>query len=329
MGVVELKAFRKKAIKCHYCQTLQLDTSFRCTSCLQWDPFKRAKDAEDDGTVRFDDIKEKDVPRRLTGIMDKNYAPSEPGGPPGIPVDSVTLLAGKNGGGKSTIVIQAADAICTATGRECLFILTEEGGAQVKARVKRLPLQSRHLFRFSLKDSETDIPAVIAKRKPCLAVVDSLDGMSGRSAEEAANLLKAFKSLADKHDCPFIVINHINKDDEFAGEESLQHWVDITMTLFPTGEGAGDTGRELFTLKNRYGEAQIGTQLTMTATGLVSSLDPLVQSTGPKNEPRNDSGEEEEEEEEEGEDDGHDGANGSAGTDEEEDGEEDGEGDSL
>jgi DNA repair protein RadA/Sms len=219
----------------------------------------------------FDEIKDKAVERYRTGIMDRNFSGGDEmvEGQIGIPVDSVTLLAGKNGGGKSTIVLQAADEVCTRLNRECLLVLAEEGGTQVKNRVKRLPLKSRHLFRFSLKDSDSDLAEVIERRKPCIVIVDSLDGMSGGNDELSADLLKAFKMLADKHNCPFIVINHINKDDNFAGREALQHWVDITMTLFPVGEGDGDTRRELFTLKNRYSTAQVGTLLCMTAQGLV------------------------------------------------------------
>jgi DNA repair protein RadA/Sms len=215
--------------------------------------------------VLLTEVKERPIQRFVTGIVDANF-----GG--GIPLDSVTLIAGKAGGGKSTLSIQLCDMIASVTNAECLYIAAEESGAQIKERAKRLALTSPHLIRLSPMGADNDIGEVIERRKPKAVILDSLPGFV-TSDDEAVSLCNALKLFATRISAPFIVIDHINKADDFAGKEALQHAVDITMTLFPTGEGEQ---RELFTHKNRYGKAQVSSLFDMTEKGLVPSMSGLA-----------------------------------------------------
>jgi DNA repair protein RadA/Sms len=251
--------------KCSRCKEVISKSSYRCPSCLAWlinghamAPVQTDGGVDEDQTVLLSNVRDQKTKRYTTVLCDANL-----GG--GLPTDAVVLLGGKAGAGKSTLALQLADMIAVATAGEVLYIAAEESGAQIRSRSTRLNLKAPHLLRLSPMGADNDILEVMRSRKPKAVIIDSLPGFVS-NPDDAVTLCHNLKLLAVELDSPFIVIDHVNKQDDFAGLEKLQHEVDITITLFPTGEGEL---RSMVTLKNRYGKANEETLLEMTAEGLV------------------------------------------------------------
>jgi DNA repair protein RadA/Sms len=244
---------------CTACEK-QFDASkFRCPSCGKWN-VPGAGAGANDQTVLLSEIEPIPVKRMITGPWDLCF-----GG--GIVVSSVSLIGGAPGAGKSTMSIQLCDAIAASVEREVLYIATEESKEQIKDRALRLQLKAQQLIRMHPMGSSADLGEVIMTRRPSAVIVDSLQGMTS-DPELAAEYSKRFKDYAVELNAPVILIDHITKDADFAGMMSLQHNVDTTLSLFPDEEGV----RELMTIKNRFGPANVAVRLEMTASGLVLAL---------------------------------------------------------
>lgn len=182
----------------------------------------------------------------------------------GIPNGSVTLLGGKNGAGKSTLVLQICDRIAERTGKSVLIVSVEEAKRQVRRLGKRLKL--RHMDKILMSRGEVSIDGILQHRKPAAIFVDSLPRLCP-DLGDAVEFCKRLKDHVAAMNIPAIVINHINKEEEFAGLEALQHEVDATLifTIFD------DEIRELRSLKNRNGELA-RRYFNMTDTGLVETF---------------------------------------------------------
>jgi predicted ATP-dependent serine protease len=99
----------------------------------------------------------------------------------------------------------------------------------------------------------------------CL-IIDSFTAVVGDNRQAADELGKLLKRIAVKLRIPVIAICQINKEEQFAGPEFVQHAVDTILALrynLMTGE------RELFTIKNRHGPAHVSVFFDMCESGLV------------------------------------------------------------
>src|SRR5688572_29709101 len=88
----------------------------------------------------------------------------------GIVIGSVTLIAGQPGIGKSTILLQLADAV--AKKHKVLYVSGEESGHQIGLRAERLGVSAKNL-ELATSTSADDIAATIATNNFDLVVVDS------------------------------------------------------------------------------------------------------------------------------------------------------------
>ena len=90
----------------------------------------------------------------------------------GIVEGGVVLIGGDPGIGKSTLLLQALDAL-QRSGMDTLYVTGEESGAQVALRSRRLGLdqsQVRVLAEIQLEK----ILATLDARRPAIAVIDSI-----------------------------------------------------------------------------------------------------------------------------------------------------------
>jgi DNA repair protein RadA/Sms len=200
--------------------------------------------------------------RLITGPWDKCF-----GG--GIATTSVTLLGGVPGAGKSTMSLQLADAIAEATKREVLYVGAEEASRDIKARFQRLQLKNQALIRIFPLGSNADLGSVLMKRRPAAFVLDSLPGLIGDDLQAAVALCNALKGYCVDLDAPAIVIDHVTKDENYAGLMALQHAVDTTMLFTVDGD---DGIRELNVTKNRFGPANVSAFFEMTSRGLIEAI---------------------------------------------------------
>jgi DNA repair protein RadA/Sms len=172
----------------------------------------------------------------------------------GIVKGSLILLGGEPGIGKSTMLLQ----ICQTLGDDhtILYVSGEESLRQIKLRAQRLGVDSENLYLLSETDCEA-ICNVIAKEKPEIAIIDSIQTMnisalssasgSVTQVRECANLLM---KTAKSQEIPMLIVGHVNKDGAIAGPKVMEHIVDCVLYF----EGQKNLPyRILRGIKNRFG----------------------------------------------------------------------------
>jgi len=254
---------KKETHKCSHCgEDFPKDKS-RCTKCRQWN-IERSYNPKDDGTMLLSDADDRTVTLIQTGPWDPCFGRRllDDGKEEfGIPQSSVTLVGGKAGAGKSTLALQFCESICSQTDGETLIVSVEEAAAQVKERGKRLKL--KHMNRIRLVRGDVELSDILHMRKPKGIIIDSLPKLCPDMAN-AVEFCKRLKAYVEELMIPAIVIDHINKEEEFAGLEALQHEVDATLifTVYP------DEVRELRSMKNRNAPSGVRVFFDMTDKGL-------------------------------------------------------------
>ena len=190
-------------------------------SCGRWntDP-----DLARDATVLLSEVSEEGYTRYETGPWDPCF-----GG--GIVRGSVTLLGGEPGAGKSTLSLQLSSAL--GSRGEVLYVAAEEDEIAVKQRATRLKVENLQCIRLlPAMGAGVDLGPIMMARRPKAVVLDSLPGLVGGDSEGAVQMAQRIKAYAVELGAPVLIIDHVTKRDEFAGEMALQHAVDTTITLF-------------------------------------------------------------------------------------------------
>jgi DNA repair protein RadA/Sms len=202
----------------------------------------------------------------------------------GLVDDSIVLIAGEPGRGKSTIVLMAAVAFARR-GVRVLYVSSEEGTAQLKARSNRMELDTEYgeedfpLWAKSTGSLE-EVDRLISLKNPDIILVDSINRFETMHASGGAGSLQQslavtsrLCTLAKREVRSVILVGHVNSEGEIAGPKALQHLVDAVLDL-----GADDAGRRFFVArKNRYGATGEATWWEMTARGLIDAGDPSIQ----------------------------------------------------
>ena len=187
----------------------------------------------------------------------------------GVVKGSLILLGGEPGIGKSTLLLQ----ICQTLGDDhtILYVSGEESLRQIKLRAERLGVDSGNLYLLSETDCEA-VCKVIAKEKPEIAIIDSIQTMnisalssasgSVTQVRECSNMLmKTAKTL----EIPMLIVGHVNKDGAIAGPKVMEHIVDCVLYF----EGQKNMPyRILRGIKNRFGSTNEIGVFEMTGRGL-------------------------------------------------------------
>src|SRR6185437_16690111 len=119
-----------------------------------------------EGVATLGEIDASDAERHPTGIEELDRAL---GG--GIVEGGVVLIGGDPGIGKSTLLLQALDALQRAS-VSSLYVTGEESGAQVALRSRRLGLDNSQVKVLAEIQLEK-ILATITATQPAVAVIDS------------------------------------------------------------------------------------------------------------------------------------------------------------
>ena len=246
---------------CHRCGSKLPPGKALCPSCKAWTVGNpHVSDAD---TVLMSDAKSSEFDRLLTGPWDKAL-----GG--GMVKSHVVMIGAVPGGGKTTMGLQMCDEACEQTGQEAFYLSAEMQTNEIKMYGDRMQLRHQNRIRIASTVGGLDVirkfEGLLQMYKPCLLVLDSIPGLCDDDQEAAVLLCKLIKEQTVKINCPGFLINHVTKQDNFAGLMKLQHAVDVLLTMY-LDEASGL--RTIQAEKNRGGPAHIPVTLKMTEKGLV------------------------------------------------------------
>jgi DNA repair protein RadA/Sms len=221
--------------------------------------------------TKLGDIEATDVDRSPTGIEELDRAL---GG--GVVEGGVVLIGGDPGIGKSTLLLQALDAL-QRKGMNTLYVTGEKTGAQVALRSRRLGLDHSQVQVLAEIQLEK-ILATLQTERPHIAVIDSIQtvysdqltsapGSVAQVRECAAHLTRAAKATGTA----IVLVGHVTKEGALAGPRVLEHMVDTVLYF------EGDTHssfRLIRAIKNRFGAVNEIGVFAMTEKGLKGVSNP-------------------------------------------------------
>ena len=227
-----------------------------------------AKTAE---VMALADIEATDMDRTPTGLDELDRVL---GG--GIVEGGVVLIGGDPGIGKSTLLLQALDAL-QRSGQKTLYVTGEESGAQVALRSRRLGIVNSQVQVLAEIQLEK-ILSTLQKHQPHIAVIDSIQtvysdqltsapGSVAQVRECAAHLTRMAKASG----VAIVLVGHVTKEGALAGPRVLEHMVDTVLYF------EGDTHssfRLVRAIKNRFGAVNEIGVFAMTEHGLKGVSNP-------------------------------------------------------
>ena len=193
----------------------------------------------------------------------------------GAVAGSLVLVGGAPGIGKSTLLLQICNSLCS--GRSVLYVSGEESERQLKLRAQRLAVSPDGLYILS-ETRLSDIMDAVEEMKPDILIIDSIQTLyheendsSPGSVSQVKECTMSLMQLSKSQGITIFVVGHINKDGNIAGPKVLEHMVDCVLYF----EGDPNTSyRLLRAAKNRFGSTNEIGVFEMADNGLVEVPNP-------------------------------------------------------
>ena len=186
------------------------------------------------------------------------------------------LLGGEPGIGKSTLVLQAAQAY-SELGLSVLYVTGEESLAQLKLRSQRLDVSGENITAVTTTSLE-EIHQLISSDSYQVVMIDSIQTVSSSSLDSPPGTIAQVRETANQlimsvkiSGTALFLIGHVTKDGMVAGPKLLEHMVD-TVVYFE-----GDHThlyRMLRASKNRFGPVSEIGLFEMKQEGLIEVANP-------------------------------------------------------
>ena len=286
-------AKERRQFVCQECGYVSLKWLGRCPECQKWNSLTEEIEIETSSPAHrtigkpsrqpepIREIAASEEDRLLTGIHEFDRVLGD-----GIVPGSVILIGGDPGIGKSTLLLQASDAVSRVYGT-VLYVTGEESAAQTKLRANRLGLSSEALLVLCENDLE-QIEGHIAAVQPSMVVIDSIQAVYLPALQSAPGSVTQIREcagqlliLAKSKDIPVVLVGHVTKDGALAGPRMLEHIVDTV--LYFEGEQQ-HIYRVLRAVKNRFGSTNEIGIFEMLSRGLVDVENPSVLFLGDRQE---------------------------------------------
>lgn len=267
----------KTIYACQHCGAQYSKWQGQCGECSKWNTIAEevavAKSSHqraggytgsESTMTLLSDVKMQAQARLATGLAEFDHVL---GG--GLVSDSVVLIGGDPGIGKSTVLLQILSQL--AKNYRPLYVTGEESLQQIALRAERLGLARDKLTLLA----ETNVERIIALAqhyKPQVMVIDSIQtiytelvqsapGGVGQVRESAAQLVQ----YAKRTGTALFLVGHVTKEGAIAGPRVLEHMVDAVLYF----EGKNDSKyRVIRAVKNRFGAVNEIGVFAMTDKGL-------------------------------------------------------------
>ena len=255
----------------------------RCTACGAWNTMEehiekpaaagKAKSAPVGQSRRPQRLREVDCDAEIRFSTGMGELDRVLGG--GAVAGSLVLVGGAPGIGKSTLLLQICNSLCT--GRKVLYVSGEESERQLKLRSQRLNVDPDGLYILS-ETRLSDILEAVEEMKPDILIADSIQTLYNELNESSPGSISQVKDctmslmqLSKSQGITVFVVGHINKDGNIAGPKVLEHMVDCVLYF----EGDPNTSyRLLRAAKNRFGSTNEIGVFEMADCGLIEVPNP-------------------------------------------------------
>jgi DNA repair protein RadA/Sms len=217
------------------------------------------------GLKRGTNINDLEVPKQLRDRKKVNITWFDDAlGGEGFVPSSVMMLTGTPGAGKTTMLLQLADAI-TKAGHICLYNTGEESLYQVKMVAERLGLTAGFVVGQDTIVTELIAHANYLRKanpgKQVFILQDSLQTLDDGKWANGANSMTAVRCtemLTDWAKANYgvvIFIGQVTKSGDFAGKQTILHAVDVRGRLYIDEDKRSETyGERIWEVtKNRFG----------------------------------------------------------------------------
>lgn len=276
----------KTVYKCVKCGSAHPKWQGQCSNCKEWNTLEESSEVVSKGkagavrigtktsAVKLNSVFQQENDRYITGI---NEFDRVMGG--GIIKDSMTIVAGSPGSGKSSILASICH-ILGEQGNKVLYASGEESESQIKARATRIVGEiSDNMWVISttcMDDIlnavyEIDADIVVIDSIQCVALNEFLPSRAGNPTQVLECTDALLKIAKNDRKRAVIMISQLNKEDEIAGLRSLEHTVDTVLTI--QAENSEEL-RTMLTTKNRFGSIGEMGFFKMTERGLLSVDNP-------------------------------------------------------
>jgi DNA repair protein RadA/Sms len=254
----------KKNIRyaCANCGAISLSWAGKCQQCGAWNTLQEEAFTETAGSGgpvvsgkvlagnTVDSSVKHDQKRLATTMHDVDEVL---GG--GLVPGSVTLIAGQPGIGKSTLLLQLADAV--AKRHHVLYVSGEESAHQVGLRAERLGVAANSKLQLATSTSADDVATTVLRGEYDLVIVDSIQttsvaaiGSAAGSVTQITGSTHLILQTAKQTATAVVLVGHVTKEGAIAGPKVLEHVVDVVLQL--EGDRYGGF-KVLRATKNRFG----------------------------------------------------------------------------
>jgi len=270
---------------CRECGHAQNKWSGSCSQCQNWNSFVEevaveekkerfeAKTVKSSRALLISEVNPSECKRIETkmGEVDRLF-----GG--GIVAGSLVLVAGEPGVGKSTLMLQLANALAVQ-GLTVLYVCGEESVEQTSLRALRIGINPPNLF-LLCETAFSSIMAQIDLIDPDVIIVDSVQivyksdiASSPGTVVQVREIATEFMHVSKGRGITTFLIGHVTKTGEIAGPRVLEHIVDTVLEF----EGDRQLGfRLLRIIKNRFGPTDEIAIFQMKESGLAEVPNPSL-----------------------------------------------------
>jgi DNA repair protein RadA/Sms len=266
--------------ECAYSSTKWLG---KCPECGQWNSFTeevefkshnsatRTRGKREEARLATEVVK--DSYRKITcGIEEFDRVLGK-----GITVNSLTLIGGEPGIGKSTLLGKVFGLLSGKHNEKVLYVSGEESIGQVTQRIRRLGVANDNFYILH-ETIWQNILEEVKRIKPDYLVIDSIQTTISDEIQSAPGTVSQVREVtyevmnhikASGMTC--FIVGHITKEGSIAGPKILEHMVDTV--IYFEGDQYGQY-RLLRAIKNRFGNTNEVGIFEMKETGLEEVANP-------------------------------------------------------